>query len=143
MSAKNPSAAAEQVRASVIRRPTGAAAAPLGAAAAFQGSAAPESEVTVRTTMQLSPEQRTALKRAALDANTTMSAVIRQNVEAAFANPPEFAARSLEYRRVAAAARTSLDLPRDLHRRLKMLAADRQTSVQALLIAANSHVIHP
>ena len=133
---------ADMVRASVIRRPTGAAA-PIGAAATFQGSdAAAGPEAMMRTTLQLSPALRTALKRLALDADTTMSGLIRAAIAAAMDAPDALAAASMQHRRVAAGARTTMDIPRDLHRSLKRLAADRDTSVQALVIAAIAHA-HP
>jgi hypothetical protein len=127
---------ADMVRASVIRRPTGAAT-PVRAAATFQGSdAAVGAESMMRTTLQLSPSLRTALKRLALDAETTMSGLIRAAIVAGMEYPDELAAASLEHRRVSAGARTTLDIPKELHRSLKRLAADRDTSVQALVIAA-------
>jgi predicted transcriptional regulator len=131
------------VRASVIRRPTGAAA-PIRAAATFQGSdaVAAGAEPMMRTTLQLSPTSRTALKRLALDGDTTMSGLIRAAVVAGMERPDELATASLEHRRVSAGVRTTLDIPRELHRSLKRLAADRDTSVQALLIAAISRT-HP
>ncbi len=133
---------ADMIRASVIRRPTGAAA-PIRAAATFQGSdAAAGAEPMMRTTLQLSPTSRTALKRLALDADTTMSGLIRAAVIAGMERPDELATASLEHRRVSAGARTTLDIPRELHRSLKRLAADRDTSMQALLIAAISRA-HP
>lgn len=127
---------ADMVRASVIRRPTGAAA-PIRAAATFQGSdAVAGAEPMMRTTLQLSPTSRTALKRLALDADTTMSGLIRAAIVAGMERPDELAAASLEHRRVPAGVRTTLDIPRELHRSLKRLAADRDTSVQALVMAA-------
>jgi predicted transcriptional regulator len=133
---------ADMVRASVIRRPTGAAT-PVRAAATFQGAdAAAGAEAMMRTTLQLAPSLRTALKRLALDADTTMSGLIRAAIAAAMESPDELAAASMEHRRVSAGARTTLDLPRELHRSLKRLAADRDTSVQALVIAAIART-HP
>ena len=134
---------ADMVRASVIRRPTGAAA-PIRAAATFQGSdaVAGGTEPMMRTTLQLPPTSRTALKRLALDADTTMSGLIRAAIVAGMERPDELATASLEHRRVSAGVRTTLDIPRALHRSLKRLAADRDTSVQALLIAAISRA-HP
>lgn len=127
---------ADMVRASVIRRPTGAAT-PISAAETFQGGDAnPSPEAMMRTTLQLPPARRTALKRRALDADTTMSALIRDAITAALDSPDTWAAASMQYRRVSAGVRTTLDIPRDVHRHLKRLAADRETSVQALMMAA-------
>jgi hypothetical protein len=136
MTAK-PNTTADMVRASVIRRPTGAATPPISAAETFQGGDAnPSPEAMMRTTLQLPPARRTALKRRALDADTTMSSLIRDAITAALASPEALAAASMQHRRVAAGVRTTLDIPRDLHRHLKRLAADRDTSVQALVMAA-------
>jgi len=42
----------------------------------------------------------------------------------------------MQHRRAGGGARTTLDLPRDMHRTLKRLAAEEDTSVQALVSAA-------
>ncbi len=127
---------ADAVRNAVIRRPTGAATPP-PAATAFQGSdAAAADEAMMRTTLQMAPALRVALKRQALDAGTTMSGVIRAAIDAGLTRPDTLVAASMPHRRVAGGARTTLDLPRDVHKRLKRLAADADTTTQALVLAA-------
>ena len=135
---------ADAVRASVIRRPTGAAAA-ARAASTFQGGDAQRTQgadapgvvhEAMRTTMHLPPAMRTGLKRRALDRDTTMSELIRAAIRSGLQNPAELAGASMEHRRTSSGARTTLDLPRDVHRTLKRLAADKDTSVQALVLTA-------
>lgn len=137
--------AADAVRSSVIRRPTGAAAA-ARAASTFQSvdvapssSGAPPTGTVheaMRTTLHLASALRTGLKRRALDSETTMTALIRTAISAGLQDSVELAAASMEHRRVSSGVRTTLDLPRDMHRTLKRLAADEETSVQALVTAA-------
>ena len=129
---------ADAVRASVIRRPTGAAAT-ARAASTFQGedaASAGSSTDTMRTTMHLPPPIRTALKRCAIDRDTTMSELIRAAISAGLQDPARLAGASMQYRRASTGARTTLDLPRDVHRTLKRLAVDQDTSVQVLVLAA-------
>jgi hypothetical protein len=135
--------AADGVRAAVIRRPTGAAAT-ARAASTFQGDHAggttgPPSAVVyeaMRTTLHLVPATRTALKRRALDLETTMGDVIRAAVSSALQDPEGLAAASMGHRGGSGGVRTTLDLPRAVHRTLKRLAADEDTSLQALVVAA-------
>lgn len=137
------STTADAVRASVIRRPTGAAAA-ARAASTFQSAdeARDSSPVAaavheaMRTTLHLPSSLRTGLKRRALDADTTMTELIRSAINAQLQDAAGLAAASMAHRRVGSGARTTLDLPRDMHRTLKRLAADEDTSVQALVSAA-------
>jgi hypothetical protein len=135
------SSTADAVRASVIRRPTGAAAA-ARAASTFQGGDAQRTDAAavvheaMRTTMHLPPAMRTALKRRALDRDTTMSGLIRAAISSGLQDPAALAGASMEHRRASSGARTTLDLPRDVHRTLKRLAADEDTSVQALVLTA-------
>jgi hypothetical protein len=147
------SSTADAVRASVIRRPTGAAAA-ARAASTLQNAeqtrpaapAAPTSAAVVheamRTTLHLAPSVRTGLKRRALDSDTTMTELIRAAISVGLQDAAGLAAASMEHRRASGGARTTLDLPRDMHRTLKRLAADEDTSVQALVVAAIMRV-HP
>ena len=142
---------ADAVRAAVIRRPTGAAAT-ARAASTFEGDF--EAEVAVpsapspvvyeamRTTLNLPPATRIALKRLALDLDTTMGDLIRAAISAALQSPAVLAAASMEQRGASGGARTTLDLPRPVHRTLKRLAADEDTSLQALVMAAILQ-IHP
>jgi len=136
------STTADAVRASVIRRPTGAAAA-ARAASTFQGDdearvSSPATAVheAMRTTLHLTPSLRTGLKRRALDSDTTMTELIRAAISTGLQDAAGLAAASMEHRRASSGARTTLDLPRDMHRTLKRLAADEDTSVQALVSAA-------
>lgn len=136
------STTADAVRASVIRRPTGAAAA-VRAASTFQGNedvrlSTPAAAVheAMRTTLHLPSSLRTGLKRHALDADTTMTDLIRAAIDAGLQDAAALAAASMAHRRASGGARTTLDLPRDTHRTLKRLAADEDTSVQALVSAA-------
>ncbi len=86
--------------------------------------------------MHLPIAMRNDVKRLALDHNTTMGELIRRAVTSGLDHPSELAEASLQHRRVGGGTRTTLDLPRDTHRRLKLLAADKGTSVQALVFAA-------
>ena len=137
------SSTADAVRASVIRRPTGAAAA-ARATSTFQGGDAAPAAATphrvdtdsMRTTMHLPATLRTALKRRALDQDTTMNELIRAAINTGLQKPAELAAASMPHRRASGGARTTLDLPRDVHRTLKRLAVDEDTTVQALVLAA-------
>jgi hypothetical protein len=134
---------ADAVRAAVIRRPSGAAAT-ARAASTFQGEDAapttsPASAVVyeaMRTTLHLLPATRTALKRHALDLDTTMGDLIRAAISSALRDPTGLAAASMERRGESGGVRTTLDLPRTVHRTLKRLAADEDTSLQALVVAA-------
>jgi len=134
---------ADAARAAVIRRPTGAAAT-ARAASTFQGddaalTTAPASPVVyeaMRTTLHLPSATRTALKRRALDLNTTMGDLIRAAISSALQAPMGLAAASMEQRGASGGVRTTLDLPRPVHRTLKRLAADEDTSLQALVVAA-------
>lgn len=139
---------ADDVRTSVIRRPTGAAAA-ARAASTFQNaeetsppaknsvmSSTAAAHEAMRTTLHLAPPLRMGLKRRALDSETTMTELIRGAITTGLQEPGELAEASMSHRRVSSGARTTLDLPRDMHRTLKRLAADEETSVQALVTAA-------
>jgi predicted DNA-binding ribbon-helix-helix protein len=135
------SSTADAVRASVIRRPTGAAAA-ARAASTFQSpdearaSRSAAVHEAMRTTLHLPSSVRTGLKRRALDADTTMTELIRAAINAGLQDAAGLATASMAHRRTSSGARTTLDLPRDMHRTLKRLAADEDTSVQALVSAA-------
>lgn len=129
---------ADAVRASVIRRPTGAAAT-ARAASTFQASDETRTSTVhtpIRTTLHLAPSLRTGLKRRALDSDTTMTELIRAAIGAGLQDAAGLAAASMQHRRAGGGARTTLDLPRDMHRTLKRLAAEEDTSVQALVSAA-------
>jgi len=102
-------------------------------------TAAPLSTVVyeaMRTTLHLLPATRTALKRHALDLDTTMGDLIRAAISSALPDPTGLAAASMEHRGESGGVRTTLDLPRSVHRTLKRLAAEEDTSLQALVVAA-------
>ena len=134
---------ADAVRAAVIRRPSGAAAT-ARAASTFHGEDAvpttPPAPAVVyeamRTTLHLLPATRTGLKRRALDLDTTMGDLVRAAINSALWDPATLAAASMEHRGESGGVRTTLDLPRSIHRTLKRLAADEDTSLQALVVAA-------
>ena len=90
----------------------------------------------MRTTLHLLPATRTDLKRRALDLDTTMGDLIRAAISSALPDPRGLAAASMEHRGESGGVRTTLDLPRGMHRTLKRLAADEDTSLQALVVAA-------
>jgi len=140
----------DAVLAAVIPRLAGAAAmggiastgralaSPLHGDDAVKTTAPPSAEVheAMRTTLNLLPTTRTALKRRALDLDTTMGDLIRAAIGSALQNPRALAAASIECRGESGGARTTLDLPRNVHRTLKRLAVDEDTSLQALVLAA-------
>jgi hypothetical protein len=90
----------------------------------------------MRTTLQLVPAMRTGLKRRAVDLDATMGRLIRDAISSGLQEPAKLAAASMELRGVTGGVRTTLDLPRGVHRALKRLAADEDTSLQALIVAA-------
>ena len=90
----------------------------------------------MRTTLHLPMSVRTGLKHLALDTDTTMTELIRAAISDGLQDAPGLAAASMAHRREGSGVRTTLDLPRDVHRTLKHLAADADTSVQALVSAA-------
>ncbi|MGD9619649.1 MAG: ribbon-helix-helix protein, CopG family [Mycolicibacterium sp.] len=90
----------------------------------------------VRTSLHLPAEVRAALKSLAVERDTTMSVLIRAAIATGLRKPAALALESLPYRRAVTGMRTTLDLPRDMHRALKRLAARTNTSVQALIAAA-------
>lgn len=89
----------------------------------------------VRTSLLLPAATRTGLRRLALETDTTMSGLIRAAVHSGLADVDVLVAASFGYRRIAG-VRTTLDLPRGVHRKLKALAIDNGTSVQALISAS-------
>jgi hypothetical protein len=79
---------------------------------------------------------RRALKQLALDNGTTMSELVRTAIVAGVQKPIELAEASTSHHRTSTGVRTSVDVPRRMHRMLKRLAAERDTSVQALIFTA-------
>lgn len=90
----------------------------------------------MRTTVQLPAELHKALRRRAIHADTTMGKLVRAAIEAGLQAPAELAAESVPYRRTKAGTRTTVDLPSGLHRALKVLASEHDTTAQALIHAA-------
>jgi hypothetical protein len=80
----------------------------------------------MRTTLHLLPATRTALKRRALDLDTTMGELIRAAVSWGMQDPAALAAASMVHRGASGGVRITLDLPRGVHRTLKRLAADER-----------------
>src|SRR4051812_43019800 len=97
---------ADAVRVAVIRRPTGAAAT-ARAANAFQGyddaariSPSPPSVAheAMRTTLHMRPAMRIALKRRAVDLDTTMGDLIRAAIDSGLQDPAALARASMMHR---------------------------------------------
>lgn len=97
---------------------------------------------TMRTSIHLPASMRAAIKHLAIDRDTTMGALIRAAIVAGLEDPAGLAAASMPHRRQRAGDRTTLDLPRWVHRQLKLIAAGAATSVQALILTAILHA-HP
>jgi hypothetical protein len=96
----------------------------------------PPESIPIRTTLQLSTGLRIALKRLAIDLDTTMGALIRNAISAGLRDPRALAIESLRHRRSPSEVRTTVDLPPRTHRLLKILAINADSSVQALLLAS-------
>lgn len=99
-----------------------------------QASAADQG--VMRTSIRLPASMHPAIKHLAIDRATTMGALIRSAIIIGLRDPAGLAAASMVHRRNPAGIRTTLDLPRCVHRRLKVVAAQHATSVQALTLAA-------
>jgi hypothetical protein len=65
-----------------------------------------------------------------------MGELIRAAISSALQAPMALVAASMDQRGASGGVRTTLDLPRPVHRTLKRLAADEDTSLQALVVAA-------
>jgi hypothetical protein len=102
----------------------------------MDNEARPGSRHMVRVTMHMPASLRVALKRYAVDRDTTMSALIRRSITLSLQNPDSLAALSMGLRRLKIGSRTTLDLPVKVHRILKVIAAEKATSTQALVFAA-------
>lgn len=99
-------------------------------------AAAATSEDVIRTTVQLPAELHTALRRRAVNEDTTMGDLVRTALHTGLQAPAELAAESMPYRRTKVGSRTTVDLPRGLHRTLKVVAIEHDTTVQSLILAA-------
>jgi hypothetical protein len=65
-----------------------------------------------------------------------MSELIRNAVSSGLRDPTALATASIEHRGESGGVRATLDLPRGVHRALQRLAADEETSLQALVVTA-------
>jgi hypothetical protein len=77
----------------------------------------------------------TALKRRALDLDTSMGELIR-NASSGLRDPTALATASIEHRGGSGGVPATLDLPRGVLRALQRLVAAEETSLQALVVAA-------
>jgi hypothetical protein len=102
----------------------------------------PPSSNLIRTTLHLPTALRIALKRLAVDLDTTMGALIRNAITTSLQDTKALAAESLRHRRTHHEVRTTVDLPARTHRVLKIIAINAETSVQALLLAS-IHTTYP
>lgn len=91
---------------------------------------------SARVTIHLRAAVHRGLKLKALHLNTSMSALIRAGIESELANTAVWAEASMSQRRTSTASRTTVDLPMETHRTLKIVAAQHDTSIQALIAAA-------
>ncbi|TXH18594.1 MAG: hypothetical protein E6R06_26450 [Mycobacterium sp.] len=145
MSVKKPSTTThDQVRSSVVRRPTGAAAA-ARAASTFQGSTTPAADpkpgaaATQLVTLHLVPAYHLSLRQRALTEDTSLTGLLSTAITACLSNPDHLAEASQPYYRAPRGAdsqRTTALIDRNDHRTLKQLALLHTTSVQALCTAA-------
>ena len=129
---------ADAVRASVIRRPTGAAAT-ARAASTFQASDETRTSTVhapIRTTLHLTPSLWTGLKRPRWTRHhhdrTNSGSHQRGTTGHGWASSGLNATSASRWQ----GAHNATDLPRDMHRTLKRLAAEEDTSVQALVSTA-------
>lgn len=132
---------ADQVRSSIIRRPVSAApsaraaetfhpAPPVSASTATPADAPPQ-----RTTVVYPPQMRLGLKSQAAARDTTVTELVRVAITDGLTDPAALAMSAQQFRGVNG-RRSTVDLPADLHKALKVTAAQHDTSVQALLLAA-------
>lgn len=141
MSAKK-TTTADQVRASIIRRPVSAAPS-ARAAETFHSVATPvsvpppqqPSTPPQRTTVVYPPEMRLGLKARAASDDTTVTELVRAAIVVGLSDAAALATESRQHQ-AAGGRRSTVDLPADLHRTLKITAAQHDTSVQALIMAA-------
>ena len=143
MSVKKPTTH-DQVRSSVVRRPTGAAAA-ARAASTFQGSATPSGDdpkpgaATQLVTLHLDPAYHLSLRQRALNEDTSLTGLLTTAITACLSDPDHLAEAARPYyraKRSADSQRTTALIDRAEHRALKQLALLHTTSVQALCTAA-------
>lgn len=90
----------------------------------------------VRTGMQIPLALRAALKTRAVRQHTTMTYLICHAVSSTLADTAQLTAIAPKYHRLSGAPRTTLNLPAELHVSLKLLAAQHNSTIQALVLAA-------
>jgi hypothetical protein len=104
-------------------------------------SSEPLSGATHRTTVTYPAPLLLGLTTAALNSGGTLGELVRAAIAAGLKEPSRLASAAAAHQRVTG-TRTTLDLPTEQHRRLKVLAAENRVTVQALVIAAIAHT-HP
>lgn len=94
-----------------------------------------------RTTVTYPAALLLALKTTALQGGGTLGELVRAATAAALKTPDGLAVEAAAHQRVTG-TRTTLDLPTEQHRSLKVLAAQNGVTVQALVLAAVARA-HP
>jgi len=94
-----------------------------------------------RTTVVYPAPLLLSLKTAALHGGATLGDMVRAAIASALKTPARLADDATKHQR-ATGTRTTLDLPTEQHRRLKVLAAENGVTVQALVLAAVART-HP
>lgn len=127
---------ADQVRSSIIRRPVSAAPS-ARAAETFHPIVAPATADAPpqRTTVVYPPKMRLGLKSHAATRDTTVTELVRVAIMEGLTDAAALANSSRQFQGVSG-RRSTVDLPTELHKKLKVTAAQHDTSVQALLLAA-------
>ena len=130
---------ADQVRSSIIRRPVSTA--PSARAAETFHPASPPTDPLPsdappqRTTVVYPAQMRLGLKSHAATRDTTVTELVRLAATDGLTDAAALAQSSRQFQGVSG-RRSTVDLPADLHKTLKVTAAQYDTSVQALLLAA-------
>lgn len=88
-----------------------------------------------RTTVTYPAPLLLALKTSALQGGSTLGELVRTAIAAAIKTPDRLADEAAAHQRLTG-TRTTLDLPAEQHRNLKVLAAENGVTVQALVLAA-------
>ncbi|KDE96653.1 hypothetical protein Y900_031145 [Mycolicibacterium aromaticivorans JS19b1 = JCM 16368] len=130
---------ADQVRSSIIRRPVSTA--PSARAAETFHPVSPTTDPPrsdappQRTTVVYPAQMRLGLKSHAATRDTTVTELVRLAATDGLTDAAALAQSSRQFQGVNG-RRSTVDLPADLHKTLKVTAAQYDTSVQALLLAA-------
>ncbi len=132
---------ADQVRSSIIRRPVSTAPS-ARAAETFHPVSPPTTDPPrsdapppQRTTVVYPAQMRLGLKSHAATRDTTVTELVRLAATDGLTDAAALAQSSRQFQGVNG-RRSTVDLPADLHKTLKVTAAQYDTSVQALLLAA-------